>query len=99
MNAGTDDIARYAARILMPIRPSRRSCVPFNAFIRCYIRPVSLEIRSVDSFRELRRFIDLPWHIYNTVDHPQWVPPLRIAVRDALDTKSNPFYEAADRQL
>ena len=60
---------------------------------------MSLEIRSVDSFRELRRFIDLPWHIYNTVDHPHWVPPLRIAVRDALDTKSNPFYEAADRQL
>ena len=32
-------------------------------------------------------------------DHPQWVPPLRIAVRDALDKKSNPFYRTADRQL
>jgi hypothetical protein len=27
------------------------------------------------------------------------VPPLRIAVRDALDTKHNPFYRTADRQL
>ena len=49
-------------------------------------------------FTRLRRFIDLPWKIYNAADHPQWVPPLRIAVRDALDRK-NPFYPRADRQL
>lgn len=60
---------------------------------------MSLAILSVDSSRELRRFIDLPWQIYNAADHPQWVPPLRIAVRDALDKKSNPFYRTADRQL
>jgi hypothetical protein len=60
---------------------------------------VSIEIISVGSSRDLRRFIDLPWKIYNAADHPQWVPPLRIAVRDALDTKANPFYRQADRQL
>jgi len=60
---------------------------------------VSLNILSVDSSRELRRFIDLPWRIYSAAEHPQWVPPLRIAVRDALDKKSNPFYRTADRQL
>ena len=60
---------------------------------------MSLDIVSVDSSRDLRRFIDLPWRIYNPVDHPEWVPPLRIAVRDALDRKSNPFYRTADRQL
>ena len=49
---------------------------------------VSVEIISVGSSRDLRRFIDLPWKIYNAADHPQWVPPLRIAVRDALDTKA-----------
>ncbi len=43
--------------------------------------------------------MDLPWKIYNRKDHPQWVPPLRIAVRDALDKKNNPFYRDADRQL
>ena len=31
--------------------------------------------------------------------HPQWVPPLRMMVRDLLDTKSNPFYREADRKL
>jgi GNAT superfamily N-acetyltransferase len=46
----------------------------------------------------LRRFVDLPWKIYNQREHPQWVPPLRIAVRDALDRR-NPFYATADRQL
>jgi GNAT superfamily N-acetyltransferase len=60
---------------------------------------VSFDILSVDSSRDLRRFVDLPWRVYNTADHPEWVPPLRIAVRDALDKKSNPFYRTADRQL
>jgi GNAT superfamily N-acetyltransferase len=59
----------------------------------------SVEIMPVESSRDLRRFVDLPWKIYNAADHPQWVPPLRIAVRDALDTKANPFYRQADRQL
>ncbi len=60
---------------------------------------VSVELIPVESSRDLRRFIDLPWHVYNPADHPQWVPPLRIAVADALNTKSNPFYKTADRQL
>ncbi|HEY7393977.1 MAG TPA: hypothetical protein VH559_04005 [Gemmatimonadaceae bacterium] len=61
-------------------------------------RPAPLEIISVESSRDLRRFVDLPWKIYNHREHPQWVPPLRIAVRDALDRR-NPFYATADRQL
>src|SRR5262249_32962299 len=60
---------------------------------------VSVEIIAVASSRELRQFIDLPWRIYNATDHPQWVPPLRIAVRDALDRKANPFYKSAEREL
>lgn len=43
--------------------------------------------------------MDLPWKIYNSAEHPQWVAPLRIAVRDALNVKSNPFYREADREL
>ena len=70
-----------------------------GVLILYYIRFVSLDIASVDSSRDLRRFIDLPWRVYNPVDHPQWVPPLRIAVSDALNKKSNPFYRTADRQL
>ncbi|HEY4130122.1 MAG TPA: hypothetical protein VGM50_05870 [Gemmatimonadaceae bacterium] len=60
---------------------------------------VSLEIIPADTSRDVRRFIDLPWQIYNKTDHPQWVPPLRIAVGDALNKKANPFYKTADRQL
>jgi hypothetical protein len=60
---------------------------------------VSVEIIPVESSRDLRRFVDLPWKIYNRADHPQWVPPLRIAVRDALNIKANPFYREAERQL
>ena len=60
---------------------------------------VAVEIIPVESSRDLRRFIGLPWKIYSQAEHPQWVPPLRIAVRDALDTKANPFYREADRKL
>ena len=60
---------------------------------------MALDIVPVASSRDLRRFVDLPWQIYNPTDHPQWVPPLRIAVRDALDTKRNPFYKSAEREL
>lgn len=60
---------------------------------------MSIEIIPVRSSRDLRRFVDLPWKIYNRQDHPEWVPPLRIAVHDALDVKANPFYRAADREL
>ena len=58
-----------------------------------------LEITRVETGRDLRRFIDLPWRIYNSTDHPQWVPPLRLAVTEALDRKKNPFYKRADREL
>jgi GNAT superfamily N-acetyltransferase len=60
---------------------------------------VSVEIIPVESSRDLRRFIDLPWKIYNRTEYPQWAPPLRIAVRDALDAKANPFYRQAERRL
>jgi GNAT superfamily N-acetyltransferase len=60
---------------------------------------VSVDIIPVETSRDLRRFIDLPWQLYDRARYPQWVPPLRIAVRDALNTKSNPFYRTADRQL
>jgi GNAT superfamily N-acetyltransferase len=57
-----------------------------------------IDIVPVESSRDRRRFIGLPWSIYNKAEHPQWVPPLRIAVADAL-SKKNPFYKTADRQL
>ena len=59
---------------------------------------MSLEIITATSGRDVRRFIDLPWHLYNEREHPQWVPPLRLTVKDALNRKK-PFYRDADREL
>jgi len=61
--------------------------------------PVPLSILPVRSRRDLSRFVDLPWHVYDASRHPQWVPPLRLMVLDALDARSNPFYQQAAREL
>jgi GNAT superfamily N-acetyltransferase len=60
---------------------------------------VSLDIVSVRSSRDLRRFIDLPWRVYDKERHPQWVPPLRFLVKEALDDRRNRFYDQASREL
>jgi hypothetical protein len=60
---------------------------------------VTLEIITVATRRDLRRFVDFPWRLYTERDHPNWVPPLRMAVYDALDQKRNPFYQHAEREL
>jgi hypothetical protein len=60
---------------------------------------MSIEVLPVERSRDLAAFIDVSWRIPDAVAHPQWVPPLRMMVRDNLDTKSNPFYREADRAL
>jgi hypothetical protein len=60
---------------------------------------VTIEIVPVATRRDLRRFVDFPWRLYNRRQHPNWVPPLRMSVYDALDQRKNPFYEEADRAL
>jgi GNAT superfamily N-acetyltransferase len=47
--------------------------------------------------RELGHFVDLPWKIQG--NDPAWVPPLRLSVLEALDTKKNPFYHHAKIRL
>jgi hypothetical protein len=59
---------------------------------------VSLEIRPATSRRDMSRFIDVPWRIIDRKQYPQWVPPLRISVKDVL-VRKNPFYNNADREL
>ena len=58
-----------------------------------------MRITLVESTRDRRRFIGLPWDLYNSTDHPRWVPPLRRVVAQSLDTRRNPFYRNADIQL
>ncbi|MBI3558131.1 MAG: hypothetical protein HY074_17845 [Deltaproteobacteria bacterium] len=52
-----------------------------------------------DDKKGVKKFIDLPWKIYNATEHPQWVPPLRVTVKEAIDTKHNPFYKRCEIQL
>ena len=74
--------------------------LPYTPFRRCTLttKAVTLEIIPASSRRDLNRFIDLPFRLYDEVRHPHWIPPLRLTVRDALD-RSKPFYRDADRQL
>lgn len=52
-----------------------------------------VEIKRVVTRRDWHDFISLPWSIYK--DHPHWVPPLRIMVREILNTNKNPFFRHA----
>ncbi len=52
-----------------------------------------LEIKPVVSKKDWRAFISLPWSIYTR--YPHWVPPLRVTVRDTLNTNKNPFFRHA----
>src|SRR5688572_11580472 len=58
-----------------------------------------IEIVPVASRRDVRQFVGVPWHLRELTEAPQWVPPLCVAVLDALDEKKNPFYRNAARQL
>ena len=63
---------------------------------------MTLTVHQVDGRRGTARFIDAAWRVNEA--HVRggrptaWVPPLRRAVADAL-SRSNPFYEEADRAL
>jgi GNAT superfamily N-acetyltransferase len=43
---------------------------------------------------KLAEFIDLPYRLYR--DDPFWVPPLRIAQKELLNTRKHPFYANAE---
>jgi GNAT superfamily N-acetyltransferase len=51
------------------------------------------ELKQVTTKTDWDQFIDLQWKIYK--GDPNWVPPLRIAVRDMLDVNKNPFFKHA----
>lgn len=48
-----------------------------------------------------RKFVDFPYTLYDrkNPDYALWVPPLRMAVWESLDTVKNPFYKRAQIQL
>jgi hypothetical protein len=52
-----------------------------------------IQLKPVATKADWKLFIDLPWSIYG--QDPCWVPPLRVAVRDLLDVRKNPFFRHA----
>jgi GNAT superfamily N-acetyltransferase len=58
---------------------------------------MTLTIRSVDTRRDLKRFVTFPWRVYR--DDHNWVPPLIASQMDKLTPGCNPFWEHAERAL
>ena len=46
--------------------------------------------------KALTEFVELPYRLYR--DDPNWVPPLRIAVKELLDRGKHPFYRNAEAE-
>ena len=55
----------------------------------------AVTVRPVTNYREMGRFIDLPWHVY--ADDPMWVPPLRIERRFHF-SRFNSFFKHGEWQ-
>lgn len=58
---------------------------------------VEVAVRPVRTRSDERRFLDLIYTHYR--DDRNWVPPLRIERRKLIDTRKNPFYRHAEREL
>lgn len=50
-----------------------------------------IEIRKVETKRDLRSFIRFPWRVYK--GDPHWVPPLLSDMKDRLNRAKHPFFE------
>ncbi len=58
---------------------------------------MGLEVRSVQTRRDLERFITFPWAIYR--GDPLWVPPLLPERRRALDPRRGTFFKRGEAEL
>ncbi|MDI6757772.1 MAG: hypothetical protein QME32_07110 [Endomicrobiia bacterium] len=56
-----------------------------------------MNIHPVETSKDLREFVDLPWKIYGR--DPAWAPPLKSEVLAILDANKNPFWDHASRRL
>lgn len=52
-------------------------------------------VRPVMTYRDMSKFIDVPWHIY--ANDPMWVPPLRLERRFHF-SRYNPFFKHGEWQ-
>lgn len=56
-----------------------------------------IKIRKIRSKKNLRKFVKLPWELYQ--GNPHWVPPLISDTEHLLTPGRNPFWENAEREL
>lgn len=54
-------------------------------------------VRRVRTSRDKRQFLELPYRLYRGDAH--WVPPLRMAQKDILNTARHPFYKTSDVEM
>jgi hypothetical protein len=52
---------------------------------------ISVQEINLDNSHQVQAFLALPFSLYQ--DQPNWVPPLRLEARAALDPAKNPFFE------
>ena len=57
----------------------------------------TVEVAPLRGRTDQREFLELPYRLYRS--NPFWVPPLRLAQKDILNTKRHPFYKTADVEL
>src|SRR4051794_7915046 len=55
---------------------------------------MSVSIRPVESKRDLKRFVKVPFGLHR--DSEQWVPPLIFERMEFLDRDKNPYFEHAE---
>jgi GNAT superfamily N-acetyltransferase len=55
-----------------------------------------VSIRSVQTRRDLKRFVKVPFHLHR--DRPQWVPPLIFERMEFLDRGKNPYFRHAEAE-
>lgn len=58
---------------------------------------MNLEIVNVISQKDLKKFIMLPWSIYN--GNPYWVPPLIKDMKETLNRKKNPLFAQGNGEI
>ena len=56
-----------------------------------------IEVVAVGNKKALNAFVELPFAIY--ANDPNWVPQLRIAVKELLDREKHPFYANAEAEF
>lgn len=56
-----------------------------------------IDVAAVRGKADLKAFIDLPYRLY--ADDPLWVGPLRMDIKDQLNSKKNPWFEHSEAEF